>query len=52
MLGEAVEVGGAVWTLVGTTMVATGFCVGRVVFEEGVAGVGAGEPGPPGPSGT
>ena len=32
--------------------VTTGFSTGTVVVEEGVAGVGVGLPGPPGPRGT
>lgn len=52
-LVEAVVVGGLDWIFVTAACAAgTASFAGKGVVEEGVAGVGAGLPGPPGPRGT
>jgi hypothetical protein len=47
-----VVVGGAVCTLATSIFASGTFAGGMGVVEDGVAGVGAGLPGPPGPKGT
>lgn len=52
-LVDAVVVGGLVWILLTVACAAgTASFAGKGVVDEGVAGEGAGLPGPPGPRGT